>query len=118
MKPYKAFYKARNLAGTSFYYEFIKMLKSIKYEMAENETRVIYIDNENSHDRRVLMTNHMIDKHMDWDIPYSKVYLVPEIKNEKMPGFPFSYEFVAQTLYHSLKKSDYQNNEDEFPMDF
>ncbi len=46
----------------------------------------------------------MIDEHMFFGIPYSKLYLVPELKNEKVEEFPFSYEFVASSVINEYEQ--------------
>ena len=60
---------------------------------------MIYIDKNHRPDAAIKMTGHTIDEHMPWGVPYSKLYLVPKITNDKIPTYPFSYEFLSQTLF-------------------
>ena len=45
----------------------------------------------------------MIDYNIPWKIPYCKLHIIPNIINEKIPGYPFSYEFIGQTLYNTMQ---------------
>ena len=46
---------------------------------------------------------------MSFDLKYSKLVLIPEIYNKKVKDFPFSYEFIAQTLHNGSKREYHEN---------
>ena len=71
------------------------MIKEAKIDMGPNETRIIFLDKNYPPNGGILSATQIIDQCVDWDIPYCKLYLVPEIKNDNIPNLPFSYEFIA-----------------------
>ena len=44
---------------------------------------------------------------MPHGIRYSKLYLVPQIENELIEGFPFSYELLGQSLYNGFHRESH-----------
>ena len=49
-----------------------------------------------------------IDENMPSGVEYSKLYLIPEITKQKLPYYPFSYQFVAQCVHNSLNRTEHE----------
>ena len=49
----------------------------------------------------------MIEKNLPTGVKYSKIYLVPQITNETIENYPFSYEFLGQVLYAGSNRKDH-----------
>lgn len=47
-----------------------------------------------------------IDSCMEWAVPYTKLYLVPMMKKDKVEFYNYSYEFIAQCIYNDVFKGD------------
>lgn len=72
--------------------------RSAKY----GHTTVLFLDRRPPLKGGILQTSIMIDQNMHWDIPYSKLYIVPEITAEKIKDYPFSYQFVATSVFNKI----------------
>lgn len=81
--------------------------------LKENETRIIFLD-RNHPIVSLKNVSSFIDLHMSAGLPYTKLYLIPEISGEKLQRFPFSYTFIAQCMYHGTtrEKHPFLNNKD------
>ena len=66
--------------------------------MAENETKVVFLDKRHAPFNEFFEVNvasQLIDRHMAWGMPYCKLHLIPGFASETIPEYPFNYEFVA-----------------------
>ena len=91
---FKAYFKTRKRAAALWNQKLISIISESGEDLAKNETQVILIDKKHSVDSGVLVISNLIDQNIKWGVPYCKMHLVPEIQNEQMEGYPFSYEFI------------------------
>ena len=75
--------------------------------MAQNETKFILLDKNHHPNGGLFQTSYLIDENMPWGMRYSKISLVPEIVSERIKRYPFSYEFVAQTILNDSQYDEY-----------
>ena len=47
----------------------------------------------------------LIDSNVPNNLQCYKLYLIPNITNEKIKNYPFSYEFIGQCLYNGVSES-------------
>jgi len=40
-------------------------------------------------------------------VKYTKLHLIPQVENELIDGFPFSYELVGQSLYNGFHRKEH-----------
>lgn len=49
----------------------------------------------------------IVDDSVPHSLEYTKLYLLPEVKNENVPNYPFSYQFFAQCLSNGMHREDH-----------
>ena len=73
-----------------------------------NQIHVVYLDKNHPPGDGINSATSFIDEFMPKHIEYTKLYLLPEIKNENIPGLPFSAEFYAQVFSNGLNRQDHE----------
>jgi len=79
---------------------------------------VIYLDKNHPINGIAAATN-IIDQKMPSGLKYTKLYLIPEIENDLIPDYPFSFEMVGQCLLNGLNRKDHNTlNNSNVPLLF
>jgi len=107
LKQDQAFEKGRKQAVAEYNDELIGLINDACTSLKDGETRVIYLDKNHPPEGGIKAAVAMIDRYMSDHIPYCKLHLIPQIENDKIPKYPFSYEFVAQSMYNGLQRNDH-----------
>ena len=68
---------------------------------------VIYLDKNHPANGGIEAAAKLIDLAVAPGTEYCKIHLVPEMKNELIKSFPFSYEFLGQCLYSGKQRKDH-----------
>ena len=84
--------------------DIIKGTRSLE----ENSVHVAYLDKNHPPNGGIENATNLIDEQMPAGVDYVKVYLVPQIQQATVPGYPLSYECIGQCLYNGTKRENHE----------
>lgn len=106
MSKQDAFDKSAKRARNDYRADMIELIKDTK-SLKPNQIRVIYLDKNHPPNGGIESVTKMIDDLMPQSVEYTKLYLVPEIKNPQLNNFPFSFQFLYQVLFNAYHRKDH-----------
>jgi hypothetical protein len=102
----KAFENARKPTN-QIYDKTLKKIIQDSILMKSNETLLVFLDKNHPINGGIENAVKLIDENMPSGVLFCKVYLIPEIKNDTIKGYPFSYQFLTHCLFSGLHRENH-----------
>ena len=78
------------------------------WNLRENQVHVVFLDKNHPPNGGIENATSQIDEQMPAGVEYTKVYLIPSIKQPQVQDFPLSYECIGQCLYNGSKRDNHE----------
>ena len=88
------YYRARTQTNKAWDKKLIETIRGVNNESFRN-TKIVFLNKKFSPKSDIYAASKMIDYHIRWGRPYSKILLIPSDMNSEIKDYPFTYSFMA-----------------------